>query len=113
MLSEGLTTSVKKSDHVGDRASRIVRDALGEYNQRVEPGLQVSVEPTSALYGDGGGLDSLGLLDLITLLETKLEQELGRPVAIVEESAETDAAPFRTVESLIEGVSAILYPRRP
>ena len=113
MLTQGLSTPAKESEQSRARASRIVIDAVGEYNQRVESGMQVSVEPTSALYGDGGGLDSLGLLDLIIFLETKLEQELGRPVAIVEESAATDAAPFRTVESLIVAVSAILHSRRP
>ena len=103
---------VAENEQAGSRAPMIVLEALGEYNQSVGPEQRVSLAASSPLYGDGGGLDSLGLLDLITLLETKLEQELGRPVAIVEESAATDAAPFRTVQTLINAVGALLNPRR-
>jgi len=113
MLTKGLSTSERESEQARQRASLIVLDALREYNRGVELELRLPLEPASTLYGDGGGLDSLGLLDLIILLETKLEQELGRPVAIVEESSATDEAPFRTVESLIEAVRTLLNPGRP
>jgi acyl carrier protein len=94
-----------------ETASNIVVAALEEYNRGVEPELRLSTEPAAALYGPGGGLDSLGLLDLITILEAELSRELGRPVAIVEESMSTDGAAFRTVDSLIAAVAALLAPR--
>jgi len=92
------------------RAELIVLEAMEEYNRDVEPELRVSLDPGAALYGAGGGLDSLGLLTLVTILETGLERELGRPVALVEESGATDGAAFRTVESLIAAVLALLEP---
>lgn len=93
------------------RASLIVLGALGEYNLRVEPGLQVSALPDARLYSAGAGLDSLGLLDLIIILKTRLAQELGRPVAILEESQASDGAMFRTVESLTAAVRNLLETR--
>ena len=92
------------------RAALLVFEVLDEYNRDAEPELRLPLDPGAALYGAGGGLDSLGLLTLVTILETRLERELGRPVALVEESGATDGAAFRTVESLIDAVLALLEP---
>ncbi len=113
MLTKGLSTPEKKSEQLQRRASLIVLGALEEYNRRVEPRLRVSAEPSSALYGEGGALDSFGLFDFVSLLEAMLEPELGRPVALVEEFPATDVDAFRTVESLIEAVHTLLEPRCP
>jgi len=83
---------------------------VDEYNLHVEPDLRLSMDPASTLYGPGGRLDSFGLLDLLTLLETRLELELGRPVALVE--AAPGDSPFRTMGSLIASVRTLLEPRR-
>jgi predicted NBD/HSP70 family sugar kinase len=101
------------ADETLRRAATLVRAALDEYNGRVEPELRVSVEPGAALYGTDGGLDSAGLLDLLAILETRIEAELGRPVTIGEDATTGEGGGFRSVDSVVAMVARLFEASAP
>ena len=55
--------------------SRAVLEAIAEFNQ-VE-GTNVPVSADTVLLGEGGALDSLGLVRLVMAVEQKLEDAVG------------------------------------
>lgn len=55
------------------------------------------------LFGDGGVLDSMGLVSMIVELEQAIETELGLTVSLADEKAlSLKRSPYRTVQSLAE-----------
>jgi len=55
----------------------------------------------TVLFGDGGILDSMGLVSLITDLEEKIEQEFNISVILADDRALSQKmSPFRTIRSL-------------
>ena len=56
-----------------------------------------------ALIGKDAGLDSLGLVNLIVLVEEKIQQGFGVGITLVDERAMSQSkSPFRTLGSLSE-----------
>lgn len=59
--------------------------------------------PDTPLFGDGGVLDSLGLVELIIALEQEIESEAGVTVVLADERAFSQRqSPFATVATLAE-----------
>jgi acyl carrier protein len=84
-----------------ERVHRCVSEAIREVNQFRPSDSQLSDHPDSVLLGDGGDLDSLGVVNLAVTLEASVEREFGGPVGIVAALLETaDPTPIRTVELL-------------
>ena len=70
---------------------------------------QIEKQTDVMLFGDGGVLDSLGLVNLITLIEEHVEDEYDLTITLADEKAMSrKTSPFRTVGSLIEYVSELL-----
>ena len=62
----------------------------------------------SVLFGKGGGLDSLGLVNLIIAIEQNIEDEFDVNIAINNERAMSQKnSPFRTVGSLADYIEMI------
>jgi len=58
------------------------------------------------LYGDGGALDSMALVNLLADLEAGVEDAFGVSITLADERALSAArSPFRSVESLVEAIS--------
>jgi len=66
-----------------------------------------------ALIGTEARLDSLGLVNLIVLIEEKIQQGFGVGVTLVDERAMSQSkSPFRTLGSLAEFVEEQLKEQR-
>jgi acyl carrier protein len=75
--------------------------ALEEFN--ASEGLSVPVAEGTVLLGEGGAVDSLGLVRLVMAVEQKLEDDFGRSVSLTDEKAMSQRnSPFRSVGALIE-----------
>lgn len=75
--------------------------AIDEINKQSPAHAQLSKESTTILLGDGGILDSLGLINLIVCIEEKIVFEIGRQVILLdEESLMNPEGPYRSVGSL-------------
>ena len=85
-----------------ERSRGIVVRVIDRMNQDFpeEPGIENS--PATILYGPGGRLDSLGLVDLVFRIQEAVRDEYGIAIAVADENVLSAAeSPFRTVESLI------------
>jgi hypothetical protein len=75
--------------------------ALGDVNQTLRrEDTPLTADPALVLVGDGGRLDSLGLVNFIVALERRLAEVSGRPVSVIDLLMSGDGVPFDTLGSL-------------
>jgi acyl carrier protein len=79
----------------------IILDALRMANQAREDDQQLTVSPDAQLFGNGGQLDSMGLVALIIDIEEALG-EAGYNIILTNERAmSATRSPFKDVPSLV------------
>ena len=67
----------------------------------LDPASRIPHDPEALLVGEGGRLDSLGLINLMVAVEERLEREHGVVVTLADEEAfSATESPFRTVATL-------------
>ena len=87
------------------QVTQLVYAAVTEVNQQLRKAQRLDKSPDVVISGEGGRLDSLGLVNLIFAVEQKLEQQLGVTVTLADESALDN---FRTLGSLTDYVVNLL-----
>jgi acyl carrier protein len=80
-----------------------VFEALDEANLELPQGCQLTKSIDATLFGEGGQLDSLGLVRLLVAVEHNIEDTLGVTISIADERAVSEGrSPFRNVGRLVE-----------
>ncbi len=80
---------------------QVVAAAIAELNLQRGADEKLGDGPSALLFGDGGPLDSLGLVLLIAELENGLEQACGVRINLADEALlEAEDMPFRSVGTL-------------
>ena len=75
--------------------------AVADVNQTLRrEDAPLTADPAVVLVGDGGRLDSLGLVNFIVALERRLAEVSGRPVSVIDLLMSGDGVPFDTLGSL-------------
>ncbi len=75
--------------------------AVDDSNKLAPPGAQLTKESSTILLGEGGVLDSLGLISLIVAVEEVLKNDLGLQAIVLDEEALADPdGPYRTIDAL-------------
>ncbi|MBK9382686.1 MAG: hypothetical protein IPN39_15365 [Chitinophagaceae bacterium] len=70
---------------------------------------KLSKTEETLLFGTGDSLDSLQLVNLITIIEQKLEEETGDFISLADEKAMSlDESPFKTVGSLKNYINTLI-----
>jgi len=91
------------------RVLALLYAAIDEVNSGLAAEKQLAKSPQEALFGAGGRLDSLGLVNLVVALEQHLFEAFQHEVVIASEAAMSRRnSPFRTVESLAEYTLEVL-----
>jgi acyl carrier protein len=84
-------------------------EALEELNQQLPPEQQLPVSSDTPLFGHGGWLDSLGLVNLIVIVEERIFSKFGIEIALSDDQAISQQdSPFRNVQTLTEYVSKLI-----
>ncbi|MES2330144.1 MAG: acyl carrier protein [Bacteroidota bacterium] len=79
----------------------IIYEGIDDLNQDLEPGEQLEKNEEATIFGPDSKLDSMGLVNLITIIEEKLEKKTGRFISIADERAMSmEASPFKTIGTL-------------
>lgn len=80
-----------------------VMEAVEELNLQLEEHQQIPAAPDTVLFGKGGKIDSLGLVNLIVILEGVLQDSYDLEISLADERAISQKnSPFRTVQSLAD-----------
>ena len=88
---------------------KIIISTINTMNENLDEAIQVKDGLDTVLYGNGGKLDSLDLINLIVAVEQNIEDEFDVPVTLADERAMTqEHRPFRTVESLLDYLEVLL-----
>lgn len=86
-----------------------IYDAIDEINENLEQSEKIKKSDDSQIFGAGSSLDSMGLVNLITLIEQRIEDETDRFISIADEKAMSmQSSPFKTISSLKEYIVNLL-----
>jgi len=86
----------------------IIFNSIEEINQQNDTKIVASVN--TKLFGRDCELDSLGLVNLITLIEGKIEELTGNYIPIASEKAfSMESSPFKTIETLANYIETLLH----
>jgi acyl carrier protein len=94
-----------------DQVRATVFRVLDELNEQLPSDQRLNKDDVTPLAGPDGRLDSLGLVNLIALLEEKIEQDFRTPINLIDDGALGDGAVFETVGALVTFVSSVLRER--
>ncbi len=98
-----------KNDQITAKITTTIYETIDELNEQLSDGEKIEKSLNTKLFGDEGCLDSLGLVNLVTLAEEKVEAALGLRIFLTDDRALTqDESPFKSVQSLIQYI-ALLY----
>jgi len=88
---------------------RIVLEALEEINEDLESEALESPTAETKLFGEGGALDSLALVSVITEIEESVHEKFDKHITIADEKAMSmKHSPFGTVGTLTDYVETLL-----
>lgn len=91
---------------------KIIYETIDEINLDLEDDEKIEKSEDALIFSDGSSLDSLGLVNLVTIIEQKIEEETGDFISIADEKAmSTEVSPFRSVKNLKEYIESLLNER--
>ena len=87
----------------------IIYESMDELKSQYPSGPDLAKDPDEVLYGNGGKLDSLGLVNLIVIVTERIQDRFGAALILVDEKAfSQNRSPFRSVASLAEHIGSLL-----
>lgn len=93
---------------MNELVSKIVDETIDEINETGEYAT-LQKNDDELLFGTESALDSMGLVNLITIIEQKIEDQTGEYISIADENAMSlEQSPFRTVGVLKNYVSGLM-----
>lgn len=80
---------------------KLIYASIDEMNLDLDETEKIAKTEETQIFGTGNSLDSLQLVNLITILEQKVEEETGHFISLADERAMSmEESPFKTVGSL-------------
>jgi len=90
-------------ENVNSEVEDILFALIEEMNERRPEDQQIAVEKSTQLFGEGGVLDSLELVNLIVAFEQRIQSDLDFAITLADEKAMSQKHnPFRSIESLAD-----------
>jgi len=92
-----------------ERVNLVIFMAVDEVNQMLPKEKRLKKSEDSVLLSPVGGLDSLGLVNLIVATEEKVKEELGVILTLADErSISAQNSPFKTIGTLADYIALLL-----
>ena len=87
----------------------LIIESVKEINEQLPQEQQLGLSSKTPLIGSNGKLDSLGLINLLLVIEQKIEDEFDVSITISEEKAMSQKrSPFRTIGTLADYINMLL-----
>ncbi len=92
-----------------EKIEEILINVLQDINEDIEDEALVNPTKETKLFGDGGVLDSLALVSVVTDLEEEIHDEFDKHITLADEKAMSQkSSPFSTVESLSDYIYMLI-----
>lgn len=92
---------------------KIIYVSIDEINSTQGTDKMIRKALDSILYGNDGGLDSLGLVNLIVSIEENINNEFDVAISLADEKAlSQNNSPFRSVDTLAEYILGLLNEQK-
>ena len=92
-----------------NKVLNIIFLAIDEMNEVLTPKEQLTKSEETVLYGSEGKIDSLGLINLIIMVEQNIEDEFNHTITLASEKAMSQKhSPFRTIGTLADYIDMLL-----
>ena len=92
-----------------ERIKKVIINSIEEINQQLQKENQLEKSTNTILFGKDGKLDSLGLVNLLVIIEQNIEDELQVIITLADERAISQRnSPFRTVKTLADYIEMLL-----
>ena len=92
-----------------EKITQLIFDGIDDINTQLSKEQQLEKSINTALYGEEGKLDSLGLVNFIVAVEQKIQDELGLNITLATEKAMSQKhSPFKSVQSLLNYLTLLL-----
>lgn len=86
-----------------DEALKAIGNAVEEINLSLPPDRKISADPDATLFGEGGQVDSLGLVNVVMAAEQHIGDLYGDDIVLASEAAMSRRrSPYRSLRSLAE-----------
>ena len=87
----------------------LIINAVKEINEQLPQEQQLAKSTKTVLFGKDGRLDSLGLVNLLVIIEQNIEDEFDVSITMADERAMSQKrSPFRTIGALADYIDALL-----
>ena len=84
-----------------EKIMEIIYSAMDQVNAMLEDKDQLQKSPDTVIMGNGGKLDSLGLINFVVGLEQQFQQDAGIELSLADQMMNaSDSGVFSTVDSL-------------
>jgi len=92
-----------------NKSLNVIYRSIDEYNNQINDELKIRNSTNTILMGSKSNLDSLGLVNLLVIIEQNIEDEFDVSIAIADERAMSQKhSPFRTIGSLADYIDMLL-----
>ena len=91
-----------------DEIIAVLYQCIDELNEQLPPENRLPKSPQTSFFPESGGLDSLGFVNLIALVEEKCEDRFHVAIMLGESRDEAENRSFETVEQLAKVISRII-----
>ena len=91
----------------------IIYDCVDDINRQLPDGVTLSKTPETRLFGEGGVLDSLGLITLLVCIEEALQAKRGIHCVILEEEAMANPeGQYHSIKRLADWIATTIASRK-
>jgi len=92
-----------------EKITQVIFRVIDEINRELAENQRIGKSMATALLGKSAVLDSLGLVNLIVMVEEEIEEQFGVNITLADERAiSQERSPFRTIGTLVEYTNMLL-----
>jgi acyl carrier protein len=91
----------------------IIHISIEELNEQLGDAKRLNLSPGAPLYGAGGGIDSISLVNLIVSIEQLVEERFNKTIILADDRAMSQFnSPFKSIESLLLYVEKLVNEKK-
>jgi len=88
---------------------KVLYASIDDINEKLPKEEQLEKSLDTSLFGPSGNLDSLGIINLIVVIEQKINEVFGFTITLANEKAMSQKdSPFKTIGTLVDYISSLL-----